>query len=74
MHKTIGVIGDRYMINEEKYSKTLRVRMDPDLHEHVKSEAQRLDIDVSTYIRWCIRTGIYLEDLNKFIRSKRKEP
>ncbi|UCG70262.1 MAG: hypothetical protein JSV09_04395 [Thermoplasmata archaeon] len=62
------------MINEDRYSKTLRIRMDPDLFEHVKTEAQRLDIDVSTYVRWCIRTGIYLEDLNKFIRSKRKEP
>jgi predicted HicB family RNase H-like nuclease len=62
------------MINEEKYSKTLRVRMDSELLEHVKTEAQKLDIDVSTYVRWCIRTGIYLEDLNKFIRSKRKEP
>jgi len=62
------------MTNEEKYSKTLRVRMDPELLEHVKSEAQRLDIDVSTYVRWCIRTGIYLEDLNAFVRSKKKEP
>ena len=74
MQNTIGMIGDRDMNNEEKYSKTLRVRMDPELLEHVKGEAQKLDIDVSTYVRWCIRTGIYLEDLNKFIRSKRKEP
>ena len=67
------MIGDRQMINEEKYSKTLRIRMDPDLLEHVKSEAQRLDIDVSTYVRWCIRTGIYLDDLNKYVKSRSKE-
>ena len=62
------------MVNEEKYSKTLRIRMDPELLEHVKRNAEKLDIDVSTYIRWCIRTGIYLEDLNAFVRSKRNEP
>jgi hypothetical protein len=25
--------------------------------------------DMSTYIRWCIRTGIYLEEMNTYIRS-----
>jgi len=39
----------------------------------VRREADRYGIDVSTYIRWCIQTGLYLEDLNQFLRSKSKE-
>ena len=58
---------------EEKYTKTLRVRINPELFEHVKKEAEKLDTDVSTYVRWCIRTGLYLDDLNKFIQSRSEE-
>jgi len=61
------------MTEQEKFTKTLTVRIEPDLLEQIKKEAEKLDTDVSTYIRWCIRTGMYLEDLNKFIRSKEGE-
>jgi predicted HicB family RNase H-like nuclease len=58
---------------EDKYTRTIMVRIDPDLHEHLKNEADRLDIDLSSYIRWCIRTGVYLKELNRFVRSKTKD-
>ncbi len=61
------------MTVEGKYTKTLKVRIDPELYEHVKEEAKKLNTDVSTYVRWCIQTGLYLEDLNSFIRSKSGE-
>lgn len=61
------------MNQEEKYTKTIRVRISSELLEHVKKEAQKLDTDVSTYVRWCIRTGLYLDDLNKFIQAKSEE-
>ena len=61
------------MEKEGKNTKVLKVRVDPELLEHVKTEAQKLNIDISTYIRWCIRTGLYLEDLNSFIRSRGDE-
>ena len=61
------------MTDESRYSNVLRVRVDPELLGLVTTEAERLGIDVSTYIRWCIQTGLYLEDLNLFIRSKSKE-
>ena len=54
---------------EDRYSKTLQVRIDPELLEELKNEADRLNTDMSTYIRWCIRTGIYLEELNTYIRT-----
>jgi antitoxin component of RelBE/YafQ-DinJ toxin-antitoxin module len=57
------------MVNEVKYTKTIQVRIDPDLLQEAKKEADRLNTDMSTYIRWCIRTGIYLEELNTYIRS-----
>jgi predicted HicB family RNase H-like nuclease len=61
------------MTVEGKYTKTLKVRIDPELHDQVKEEAKKLGTDVSTYVRWCIQTGLYLEDLNSFIRSKSGE-
>ncbi len=61
------------MTVEGKYTKTLKVRIDPELLDHVKEEANKLNTDVSTYVRWCIQTGLYLEDLNSFIRSKSGE-
>ncbi|UCH89727.1 MAG: hypothetical protein JSV49_03505 [Thermoplasmata archaeon] len=61
------------MTTEGKYSKTLKVRIDPELLDMVKEESERLHTDVSTYVRWCIRTGLYLKDLNKFIHSKSGE-
>jgi predicted HicB family RNase H-like nuclease len=58
------------MTGARKYSKTLKLRIDPDLYEQLRQEAERLDIDVSTYVRWCVQTGLYLKDLNSFVRSK----
>ena len=61
------------LTHEEKYSKTLRVRIDPELLDNARKEAERLEIDLSTYVRWCIQTGLYLEDLNLFIKSRSTE-
>jgi predicted HicB family RNase H-like nuclease len=62
------------MEQEGKYTKNLRVRVDPELYELAKTEAKRLNTDLSTYIRWCIRTGLYLKDVNKVMKSKSDEP
>ena len=62
------------MEKEGKYSKNLRVRVDPELYELAKKEAKRMNTDLSTYIRWCIRTGLYLKDVNKVMKSKSDEP
>jgi hypothetical protein len=57
------------MKTDDRYTKTIQVRIEPDLLEDVRKEAERLNTDMSTYIRWCIRTGIYLEEVNSYIRS-----
>ena len=61
------------MEKEGKFTKTLKIRIDPELFDQVKEKAKHLNTDTSTYVRWCIRTGLYLEDLNSFIRSKGDE-
>jgi hypothetical protein len=58
---------------DEDRPKTLEIRLDPELYDRLKRETERLDTDEETFIWWCIRTGIYLEDLNTFIRSTSKE-
>lgn len=63
-----GLNGGKILSNG-KYSKTLKVRVDPELYNRLKKEAKKYDTDVQTYVRWCIQTGIYLDDLNTFVRT-----
>ncbi len=62
------------MEKEGKYTKNLRVRVDPELYELIKEEAKKHDTDISTFVRWCIRTGLYLKDVNAVMKSKKEEP
>ncbi len=61
------------MEKEGKYTKTLKIRIDQELLDQIKEESKRVNTDISSYVRWCIRTGLYLKDLNVFIRSTSKE-
>ena len=61
------------MEKEGKYTKTLKIRIDQELLDQVKEESKRVNTDISSYVRWCIQTGLYLKDLNTFIRSTSKE-
>ncbi len=54
-------------------TKTLTVEIGEELLQLLEKEAKRLSIDVSTYVGWCIRTGLSLKDLNRFIRSRSEE-
>ena len=58
------------MTRESKQTETLKLRIDPELLELVKEKAKSLNVDVSTFVRWCILTGVFLGDLNAFVRSK----
>ncbi len=62
------------MEKEGKYTKNLRVRVDPELFELAKESAKKNDTDLSTFVRWCIRTGLYLKDVDKVMKSKSEEP
>ena len=55
------------MESSVKQSKTLKIRIAPEILELIQNEVNRLDTEMSTYIRWCIRTGLYLEDVNSFL-------
>ncbi len=58
------------MTSEERNIKTLRVRIEEELLKRIKEEAQKQDTDLSTYVKWCLRTGLYLEDLSQFLQSR----
>jgi hypothetical protein len=58
------------MTLEEKQIKTLKIRIEEELLKRIKEEAKKQDTDLSTYVRWCLRTGLYLEDLSQFLQSK----
>ncbi len=61
------------MEKEGKNTKVLRVRIDQELLDQLRTETNSLDTDISSYVRWCLRTGLYLKDLNLFLRSTNKE-
>ena len=62
-----GINGGKILSNG-KYSKTLKVKVDPELYNRLKKEAKKFDTDIPTYVRWCIKTGLYLDELNSFVR------
>lgn len=59
------------MDKERKYSKVLTIRMDPALFEEIKKEAESKDTDISDFVRDCLRTGMYLNEMNTALRSRR---
>lgn len=61
------------MEKEKKYTRNLRVRVEPELFELAKEAAKKNDTDLSTFVRWCIRTGLYLKDVNLEMKSKSGE-
>lgn len=61
------------MKRESKYTEILKVRIDPELLRLTKETAKSFHTDVSTFVRWCILTGIFLDDLNAFVRSRQSE-
>ncbi|MCI4369409.1 MAG: hypothetical protein L3K09_07605, partial [Thermoplasmata archaeon] len=58
---------------ESKQTEVLKLRIDPELLGLVRDKAKSLHMDVSTFVRWCILTGIVLGDLNSFVRTKVKD-
>jgi hypothetical protein len=57
-----------WMLMYGRYSQILKVKVDPELIKRLKKEAKKCETDVETYIKWCIYTGLYLDDLNTFVR------
>jgi len=55
-----------------KFTETLRVRVDPELLEAVKKKSKALHTDLSTYVRWCLQTGLFLDDLSAFVRTQKR--
>jgi predicted HicB family RNase H-like nuclease len=58
------------MTPEERNYKILRVRIEDELLKRIEEEAKKQETDLATYVRWCLRTGLYLEDLSQFLKSK----
>jgi predicted HicB family RNase H-like nuclease len=61
------------MKKEGRYSELLKLRIEPDLLQRAQERAEGLGVDLSTFVRWCIMTGLFLPDLNTFVRSKMGE-
>ncbi len=59
--------------NSENDYKILRVRVDSDFYDEIKKVTNKLNIEISSFVKYCIRTGLYLEDLNLYLSLKEKE-
>jgi hypothetical protein len=60
------------MEKEGKYSKILTIRIDPKLLEELRKEVESKDMDLSDFVRGCLRTGMYLHEMNTALRSRRR--
>lgn len=49
----------------------LTIGIDPKLLEGIHLEAEKNGIDVALYIQWCLRTGLFLKELNIYINSSK---
>ncbi len=58
--------------NNSEPFRILQIRLDPHTITRVKEKAKSLNTDVSTFVKWCIHTGLFLEDVNAFVRSKKE--
>jgi predicted DNA binding CopG/RHH family protein len=59
------------MKKEDKYTEVLTIRIEPELFEKVKKEAENQGMDISAFIRGCLRTGLYLDEMNVELRSRK---
>lgn len=59
------------MATKGRYSRVLTIRIDPALFEEARKEAESLDMDISDFVRGCLRTGMYLNEMNTVLRSRR---
>ncbi|UCG69528.1 MAG: hypothetical protein JSV09_00445 [Thermoplasmata archaeon] len=59
------------MATKGRYSRVLTLRIDPALFEEARQEAESLDMDISDFIRDCLRTGMYLNEMNAALKSRR---
>ena len=48
----------------------LQVRLDRDLLRRLQEKARSLQTDEATFVRWCIMTGVFLSDVNSFVRVR----
>ena len=48
----------------------LELRIEPEVLRAIREKAETLNVQVSTLARWCVTTGLFLFDLNSFVRSR----
>ena len=55
---------------DRRFSEILELRIEPELLRSIQDKAKDLNVQVSTLARWCVMTGLFLFDLNSFVRSR----
>ena len=55
---------------DSPFTEILELRIDAELLRSMKDKAKELNVQLSTLARWCVTTGLFLFDLNSFVRSR----
>lgn len=55
---------------DASFKGTLELRIEPEVLRAIREKADTLNVQVSTLARWCVTTGLFLFDLNSFVRSR----
>lgn len=51
----------------------LALKIEQDLLDQIRVRVEDLDTDVPTFIKWCIQTGLFLGNVNSFVKLKISE-
>ena len=72
--QTGGPVADKKVHPEESDSdEVLALKIEQDLLDQIKERVEDLDTDVPTFIKWCIQTGLFLGNVNTFVKLKISE-
>jgi hypothetical protein len=63
----------KVQLEEGKSNEILALKIEQDLLDQIKERVEDLNTDVSTFIKWCIQTGLFLGNVNSFVKLRISE-
>jgi len=72
VEKRLGIY-DEIPIKVPEPVKDLWIRINVETYNELKKNAKEMGVDISTFVNFCIRTGLYLGELNLYLQMKSRE-
>ena len=63
----------KVQLEEGNSDEILALKIEQELLDQIKERVEDLDTDIPTFIKWCIQTGLFLGNVNSFVKLKISE-